>query len=41
VLSGIFAKIFGSTESTVFAHEEKKDEQNADENSEQSSDEQK
>ena len=27
VLSGIFSKIFGTTEGTVFAHEEKKDEE--------------
>ena len=35
VLSGIFAKIFGSTESTVFAHEESKDEKRSDENTDE------
>lgn len=35
VLSGIFAKIFGSTESAVFAHEENKDEKEAEEKTEE------
>ena len=32
VLSGIFSKIFGTTEGAVFAHEEKKDEEDEEKN---------
>ena len=31
VLSGLFSKIFGNTEGAVFAHEEKKEDEHADE----------
>ena len=34
VLSGIFSKIFGTTEGAVFAHEEKKDEEDEEKNEE-------
>ena len=34
VLSGIFSKIFGTTEGAVFAHEEKKDEESEDKSEE-------